>query len=77
MMSKALLRQAAARVPAERILVETDAPYLAPQTRRGQRNEPAFVLDTLALLAGVRAEKPAALGRQVTENARKLFGSRF
>jgi len=71
------LRQAAARVPAERILVETDAPYLAPQTRRGQRNEPAFVLDTLALLGGVRADEPAALGRQVTENARKLFGSRF
>ena len=71
------LRRAAVRVRADRLLVETDAPYLAPQPRRGQRNEPAFVVDTLALLAEVRAEEPAALGRQVTENARKLFGSRF
>ena len=71
------LRRAAVRVPADRILVETDAPYLAPQTRRGQRNEPAFVLDTLAALAAAREEEPVELGRQVTENARKLFGGRF
>jgi len=71
------LRQAAARASADRILVETDAPYLAPQARRGERNEPAFVLETLAALAVARGEAPAALGRQVTENARKLFGTRW
>lgn len=71
------LRSAAARVPSDRILVETDAPYLAPQARRGQRNEPAFVLDTLAAVAVARGEEPADLGRQVAENGRKLFGSRW
>ena len=71
------LRRAAVRARADRLLVETDAPYLSPQARRGQRNEPAFVVDTLALLTEVRAEESAALGRQVTENARKLFGIRF
>jgi TatD DNase family protein len=71
------LRLAAAGVAAERILVETDAPYLAPQARRGERNEPAFVLETLAAVAAARGEEPAELGRQVGENARKLFGDRF
>ena len=71
------LRRAASRVPADRILVETDAPYLAPQSHRGQRNEPAFVIDTVAALAAVRGDEPAALGRQIAQNARKLFGDRF
>jgi len=71
------LRQAAARVSADRILIETDAPYLAPQARRGERNEPAFVLDTLSAVAAARNVEPAALGRQMAENARKLFGDRF
>jgi TatD DNase family protein len=71
------LRQAAARVPADRLLVETDAPYLAPQGRRGERNEPAFVLETLAAVARARGEDPAALGRQVAENAQKLFRIRW
>jgi TatD DNase family protein len=71
------LRSAAARTPADRILVETDAPYLAPQTRRGLRNEPAFVLDTLAAVAAVRGAQPAELGRRVAENARNLFGGRW
>lgn len=71
------LRQAAARVPADRILVETDAPYLASQTRRGERNEPAFVLETLAAVAAARGEDPAELGRRVAENARKLFRIRW
>lgn len=71
------LREAAARVSADRILVETDAPYLAPQARRGERNEPAFVLDTLAAVAAARAVEPAALARQMAENGRKLFGDRF
>lgn len=71
------LRRAAARVSADRILVETDAPYLAPQARRGSRNEPAFVLETLAAVAAARGEDPAELGRQIAENGRKLFGDRF
>lgn len=71
------LRQAAARAPLDRILVETDAPYLAPQARRGVRNEPAFVLETLAAVAAAREEEPAELGRQVAQNARKLFGYRW
>ena len=71
------LRLAAARVSADRLLVETDAPYLAPQVRRGSRNEPAFVLETLAAVAAARGEEPGALGSQIAENAQKLFGDRF
>lgn len=71
------LRQAVARAASDRILVETDAPYLAPQGRRGERNEPAFVLETLAAVAAARREDAADLGRRVAENAQKLFGNRF
>ncbi len=72
-----VLRSAAARASADRILVETDAPYLAPQARRGERNEPAFVLETLAAVSATRGDEAADLGRQVAENARKLFGIRW
>jgi len=72
-----LLRRAAARVPADRILVETDAPYLTPQARRGERNEPSFVIETLAAVASARGRDPAELGPRIAENARKLFGARF
>jgi TatD DNase family protein len=72
-----VLRSAAARAPGDQILVETDAPYLAPQARRGSRNEPAFVLETLAAVAAARGEGPAELGRQVAENAQKLFRTRW
>lgn len=71
------LRLAAARASADRILVETDAPYLTPQARRGERNEPAFVLETLAAVAAARGAEPEELGRQVAENAQKLFGIRW
>lgn len=71
------LRRAAARVSDDRILVETDAPYLAPQTRRGERNEPAFVLETLAAVAAARGEDPTRIGLQIAENARRLFGNRW
>ena len=71
------LRQAAVRASADRILVETDAPYLAPQARRGERNEPAFVLETLASVAAARGRLPAELGLQIAQNAQKLFGDRF
>jgi len=67
------LRAAAAMTPADRLLVETDAPFLAPVPLRGKRNEPAFVLHTAALLAEVRGESPEAVAATTTENARRLF----
>ena len=67
------LRDAARIVPPERILIETDSPYLAPVPHRGKRNEPAFVGEVLATLAGVRGVDTAALQTQVTENFRRLF----
>lgn len=68
------LREAAAVVPADRILAETDSPYLAPQPLRGKRNEPANVLHTLAVLAGARGEDTGALERRIEENATAAFG---
>jgi TatD DNase family protein len=67
------LRLAAREVPADRILVETDTPYLAPQAVRGRRNEPAYVMHTLAALAQARDEDPAQLGRQIDANATACF----
>lgn len=66
-------RAAAARVPHERLLVETDCPYLAPQGQRGKRNEPAFVVAVLEELARVRAEDTAELARTTSMNAAHLF----
>jgi len=68
------LRDAAARVPLERILAETDSPYLAPQPVRGKRNEPAYVVHTVDALAAARGEDPAELGRQIDANATAAFG---
>jgi TatD DNase family protein len=68
------LRLAATQVPVDRILAETDTPYLAPQPRRGRPNEPAYVVHTLAALARIRGEEPAELERQIEENARRVFG---
>jgi TatD DNase family protein len=68
------LRLAATEVPAERILAETDSPYLAPQPVRGKRNEPANVVHTLASLAQARGEEPAELERQIERNASACFG---
>jgi TatD DNase family protein len=68
------LRLAATRVPAERILAETDSPYLAPQPVRGKRNEPAYVVHTVAALARARGEKPAELEAQIERNASACFG---
>lgn len=67
------LRLAATQVPAERILAETDSPYLAPQPVRGRRNEPANVVHTLAALAQARGEEPAELERQIERNAAECF----
>ena len=68
------LRDAATRVPIDRILAETDSPYLAPQPVRGQRNEPLHVLHTLAALADVREEAPDELELRIDENATVAFG---
>jgi TatD DNase family protein len=67
------LRAAARRVPADRILAETDSPYLAPQAVRGRRNEPAFVMHTLDVLARARGVEPTELERQIDENASRVF----
>jgi TatD DNase family protein len=67
------LREAAARVPPDRILAETDSPYLAPQPVRGKRNEPAYVVHTLEALAKVRGEDAEDLGRQIDANATAAF----
>lgn len=68
------LREAAAAVPADRILVETDAPYLSPQPLRGKRNQPANVVATAELVAEVRGVSYAELERTVEANAAALFG---
>ena len=67
------LRAAARRVPAERLLAETDSPYLAPQAVRGKPNEPAYVMHTLAALADVRGVDPAELEAQIDRNADEVF----
>ena len=68
------LRLAATQVPAERLLAETDSPYLAPQPVRGKRNEPVNVVHTLASLAQARDEDPAELEAQIEQNAAACFG---
>jgi TatD DNase family protein len=68
------LRAAASRVPPDRILAETDSPYLAPQPCRGQSNEPANVVHTVAALATVRGEPAAELAARIEENASIAFG---
>ncbi|MBA3709366.1 MAG: TatD family hydrolase, partial [Planctomycetes bacterium] len=67
------LRQAAAAVPNDRLLVETDGPYLAPVPLRGRRCEPAFVLHTLALLAELRGQRAEDVAMWTTRNAERLF----
>lgn len=68
------LREIAGRIPADRILCETDAPYLAPQPFRGRRNEPAYVRFVYETLATVRKTTFEALTEQVWKNAEALFG---
>jgi TatD DNase family protein len=67
------LRAIAAELPADRILVETDAPYLAPGPWRGKRNEPAYVAETARVLAQTRGVSPEEIARQTTENFFRLF----
>jgi TatD DNase family protein len=68
------LRRAARDVPADRILAETDCPYLAPQPLRGKTNEPAFVAHTVAALAAARGQDPDDLAAQIDANANAAFG---
>ncbi|MEX0692926.1 MAG: TatD family hydrolase [Rhodospirillales bacterium] len=67
------LRDVAMLVPEDRILVETDSPYLAPVPRRGKRNEPAFTAFTAAKIAEVRGISPSAVARATTANFKRLF----
>ena len=67
------LRAVARAIPAERILIETDAPYLSPQPWRGKRNEPAYVVETARCLAEIRGMAAGELERLTEENARQLF----
>jgi TatD DNase family protein len=69
------VRDAAALVPSDRLLVETDAPYLAPVPHRGKRNEPAFVAHTASKLAEVRGEEPARLAQAIMTNFEVLLRS--
>jgi TatD DNase family protein len=67
------LRAAARAVPADRLLVETDSPYLAPQARRGRPNEPANVVHTVAALAQARRDEPDWLAERIDANADAAF----
>ncbi len=67
------LRQIFADVPLDRLLVETDAPYLAPTPHRGQRNEPAFVVNTTEVLATIKQVSVEDMARQTTDNFLHLF----
>jgi TatD DNase family protein len=68
------LQETAARIPADRLLIETDAPFLAPVPHRGRPCEPAFVADTARFLAGLRGESIEALAAATTRNFLTLFG---
>jgi TatD DNase family protein len=68
------LREVARTVPLERLLVETDCPYLAPVPHRGRRNEPAYVAATARFLAELRGVGHEELGRATSENFSRLFG---
>ncbi|NEW90369.1 TatD family hydrolase [Rhodopseudomonas sp. BR0M22] len=68
------LRDLAAELPADRVMVETDSPYLAPGKYRGKRNEPSYVVETAKVLAEVRGVPLDEIARQTTENFFRLFG---
>lgn len=68
------VQEVASRVPLDRLLVETDAPYLSPEPFRGKRNEPAYVYYVVEKIAWLRGMEPAELAAITLENGRKLFG---
>lgn len=67
------LRDVAKDLPLEKMLIETDSPYLAPQAYRGKRNEPAYVVEVARMLASVRNLSPGEIAAATTENFRRLF----
>jgi TatD DNase family protein len=70
------LRDAAARIPLDSLVVETDAPWLAPMPERGKRNEPAWVVRTARLLAETKGVEAEEIARITTKNFFRLFGLR-
>lgn len=68
------LREVAVKVPADRLLIETDSPWLAPVPYRGKTNQPAYVVDVARVVAELRGMAVEALGEQTSENFRRLFG---
>jgi TatD DNase family protein len=68
------LREVAAKVPLDRLLIETDCPYLTPEPYRGKRNEPAYVRYVAQAVAHARGVPEETITRATTENARRLFG---
>jgi TatD DNase family protein len=69
----AALREIAAALPADRVMVETEAPDLAPLPYRGKRNEPAYVVETAKVLADARGVSADEIARQTTENFFRVF----
>lgn len=68
------LREVARKVPLDRLLIETDSPWLAPVPYRGKTNQPAYVVEVAHAIAGLRGLSPEALGEQTSANFRRLFG---
>ena len=73
MLFRSAVREAAESVPLDRLLIETDAPYLAPQSHRSKRNEPAFVVETNEVLAAVKGISPEDMAAYTTDNFFTLF----
>ena len=69
------LRQLMSKLPLDRLLLETDCPYLPPQTRRGTRNEPAFVIETLETLSDALGMDKSEVAKLTTQNASRVFGA--
>ena len=67
------LHSAIRSIPQDRLLIETDCPYLPPQSHHGRRNEPAYLLITVGLLARIRQVPPEQIAQETTQNARRLF----
>jgi TatD DNase family protein len=68
-----VIQEVAARMPLDRLLVETDSPFLAPPPHRGKRNEPAFVVEVVRTIARLRGETPEAVGAAALANFRRAF----
>lgn len=68
------LREVAQKVPLDRMLIETDSPWLAPVPYRGKTNQPAYVVDVANVLGGLRGVAAEEIGERTTENFRRLFG---